>query len=249
MKITPYKLRILVPPKDNLKSAIIVAKPRLKDGDVVIISSKVVSIGEGRTILCSVVGKDKLIEQEADWYLKAPRASRYRRVFTIAGGTMVGSAGVDESNGNGYYILYPQDPMKSARALRAWLQKTYGLKNLGVIISDSTSIPLRRGALGFALAWSGFKPLRDYRGTEDLFNRTFNIEVANIADALAAAGNLAMGEGAEQTPLVVIRDVPNLHFTNSDTERKGEALRIAPDDDIFAPLFFNEGWKSRKNKS
>ncbi len=247
MQITVYKLRILVPPKDNLKSAIIAAKLRLKDGDVVIVSSKVVSIGEGRTVLCASVAKEKLIEQEADWYLKAPHTSRYRRVFTIAGGTMVGSAGIDESNGNGYYILYPQDPMKSARQLRNWIQKTYNVKNVCVLISDSTSIPLRRGALGFALAWSGFKPLRDYRGTEDLFKRTFNIEVANIADALAAAGNLVMGEGAEQTPLVVIRGVPNLCFTKSDKERKGEELRIFPEDDIFAPLFFAKGWKSRKS--
>ncbi len=118
------------------------------------------------------------------------------------------------------------------------------MKNLGVIITDSTSVPLRRGAIGFALAWSGFKPLRDYRGSKDLFGRVFEIEIANLADSLAAAANLLMGEGTECTPLAVIRDAPGVVFTDSDREPKGSELRVAPANDLFAPLLFvGKKWK------
>lgn len=245
MQITPYTLRLLTPPKDDLHNALLATKMKVREGDVVAISSKVVAIGEGRTLPIHSIKKEELITQEADWYLRAPKTSKYRRIFTIAGGVMVGSAGIDESNGAGFYILYPKDPMKSARDLRTWLMRTYAVKNVGVLITDSTSIPLRRGALGFALGWSGFEPLRDYRGTPDLFDRTFRFEVANVADSLAAAANIVMGEGSEQTPLAVIRDVPNLVFTTV-SKKKGDTLRVDPEEDVFAPVFFGKKWKSRK---
>jgi F420-0:gamma-glutamyl ligase len=154
---------------------------------------------------------------------------------------IVGSSGIDESNGSEHYVLYPKDPFASAQKLRTWLMRTYNVETLGVIITDSTSIPLRRGAIGFALAWDGIDPMRDYRGTKDLFGRTIRIEVANIIDALAASAVLVMGEGAEQTPVAIIRDAPGIVFKNRGKGK--EQLIVAPENDLFAPLLWRRPWK------
>jgi len=193
MKITAYKLRPILPPRDNLRQAIRASKLSLKEGDIVAVSSKVVSIAEGRTIPIEGIDKEDLARKEADLFFKAPKTSKYRRYFTVARGALVGAAGIDESNGNGYYILYPKDPFKSARELRAGLMKTYKIKKLGVVITDSTSLLLRRGAIGFALSWDGIDPLKDYRGTPDIFGRLIRVEMSNIVDGIAAAAVLAMG--------------------------------------------------------
>lgn len=186
------------------------------------------------------VDKKALIAQEADWHRLVLRA-RHKHLFTIARGALVGAAGIDESNGNEHYILYPSDPFASAKRLRTWLCKTHGLKEIAVIITDSKSDFLRRGATGFALAWDGIDPLRDYRGTPDLFGRMIKFEIANLIDSLAAAANLHMGETTERTPLVVIRDAPNIVFKNRPG--KDDQLYVRPEDDLFAPILFRPRWK------
>lgn len=246
MQITPIKTRPLRAPKDSLLDAIRKSKLSLKDGDIVAISSKVVSINEGRTVaIDQIPDKEKLIEQEADWYLKAPKASRYRRRFTINAGAMAGSAGIDESNGDGYYVLYPKDPFRSAKKLRAALMKEYGVKELAVIITDSMSMPLRRGAIGFALSWDGIDPLRDYRGTPDIFGRIINVELANLIDALAAAAVFSMGEGAECTPLALIRGAEHVSFKNRSPRNKAQLI-VEPEDDVFAPFLLHKSFKWKR---
>lgn len=153
----------------------------------------------------------------------------------------MGSSGIDESNGSGHYVLYPKDPKASARRLRLWLMKTYKVKSLAVIITDSMSLPLRRGAVGFALAWDGIDPLRDYRGTKDIFGRTIQIEIANLIDSLAAAAVLEMGEGNEQTPIAIVQGAKNIVLKNRS--KKDDQLVISPQDDIFAPLLWSKKWK------
>jgi coenzyme F420-0:L-glutamate ligase len=250
MNITSYKLRKIVPPKDDLHQAILDSKLSLKEGDIVAISSKVVSIAEGRVVPIDMTLSDEkkaqrkieLVKQEADWWFKASKTSRYRRYFTIAGGAMVGSAGIDESNADGHWVLYPKDPFKSAQRLRVWLMKEYKIKELAVIITDSNSLLFRRGAIGFALSWDGLDPLKDYKGTADIFGRLIRVEVANIVDALASAAVLAMGEGSEQTPIAVIRDVKSVVFKNR-SKKDPEQLIVSPDDDVFAPFIWKKGWK------
>lgn len=244
MELIPIRVRTLRAPKDDLFAALRAAKPKLREGDIIAISSKVVSIHEGRTVPVAGTDKERLVEREAEWLLRV-RDGNHRSRFTIAKGAMAGAAGIDESNGNGHYVLYPEDPFQSARRLRAWLMKTYGVRKLGVLITDSTSIPLRRGAVGFALAWDGFVPLKDYRKTKDLFGRLFKAEVANIADGLAAAAGVAMGEGSEGMPVVVIRKAP-VEFGNRKTK---EPLITAPKDDMFAPLLFRRKWKKSRART
>ncbi len=241
MLITPIKTRPLLAPKDSLTEALVASSLSLRNGDIVALSSKVVSIHEGRTIPLEKVPKEQLVVQEANWYREAPKSSRWRSRFTVACDVLVGSSGIDESNGHGHYILYPEDPFKSAKRWRRWLMKTYGVTELAVVITDSTSTPLRRGAIGFALAWDGIDPLRDYRGTTDIFGRTIAIELANLVDALAASAVLVMGEGAEQTPVAVIRGAKNISFKNR--AKHLDQLIVAPENDLFAPLFWDRAWK------
>ncbi len=243
MHVIAYKLRKMLPPKDDLLTAIKESKLSLKEGDIVCISSKVVSIGEGRCVPIEGADKEKLMQSEADWYFKAPKSSRWRRYFTIARGTMAGSAGIDESNGSEHYILYPVDVFASARRLRKQLMKMYGIQELAVIITDSTSLVMRRGAVGVALSWDGIDPLRDYRGTADIFGRLIRVEMANVIDALAITAVLAMGEGSEQTPIAVIRGAQNISFKNRSNRKGVDQLMVAPDDDVFAPFFWKGGWK------
>jgi F420-0:gamma-glutamyl ligase len=158
---------------------------------------------------------------------------------------MAGSAGIDESNANDHYVLYPTDPFKSAKRLRPWLMKEYGIQELAVIITDSMSMPLRRGAIGFALSWDGIDPLRDYRGTPDIFGRLIRVELANLIDSLAAAAVLEMGEGSECTPVAVIRGAKNISFKNR-SPKKDAQLMVAPDDDVFTPFFFHKSFKWKK---
>jgi len=245
MIILPIKISPLVPPKDSLIDKLERVLPALQEEDILVITSKVVSISEGSVLPIEGTDKEDLIRSEADWYLDSPTFSHWRKKFTIKSGAFVGSAGVDESNGNGYYVLYPRAPFKTAQQLRAYFRRRDNLKKLGIIITDSTSMPLRRGALGFALAWYGIDPLRDYRGRPDIFDRPMRIELANLVDALAAACVFVMGEGAEQTPVAIVRNAPGVKF--KERSKQLDQLILSPDNDLFAPLFFKPfKWRRRK---
>ncbi len=245
MQVISFKIRPMRAPRESLKEALMNAEFDPREGDIIAISSKVVSIDEGRCVPLAGTDKKKLVQSEAYWFLSVPH-SKYRHLFTIAKGILVGSAGIDESNGSDHYVLYPKDPFASAKRLRRMIMKEYGLTNIAVIITDSTSMPLRRGAIGIALAWDGIDPLRDYRGTIDLFGRCIRIEMANLIDGLAAAAVLEMGEGNECTPVAIIRGAKNISFRNRP--KSGDQLMVAPEDDLFAPLLWNKKWKKGDGK-
>lgn len=217
--------------------------PELKERTVVIITSKVVSLCEGGVVPIDSVDKDELIAKYADYYL--PRnLSRYNVSFTITEGKLMPGAGIDESNGDEQYILWPQDAQKSANESRAHLMQKYGLKELGVIITDSTTRPFQWGTTGIGVAYSGFEPLKNYVGTKDLFGREFVFHKNNIMNGLAAAAVVQMGEGAEQTPLAIIEDVPFVRFVDHDpTAEELASLVIEPEDDVYAPFFRNAPWE------
>lgn len=163
---------------------------------------------------------------------------------------MIPAAGIDESNGNGNYILWPKRPQKTANQIRNYLHKRFSLKQVGVIITDSTSTPLRYGTAGIAIAHSGFLAVNDYRGKPDLFGRRLKISTANIAGNLAAASVAVMGEGAESTPLAVIKDVPFVQFQDRNpTEEELAATYVPIKEDLFAPFLNAVQWQkgSRDN--
>lgn len=215
----------------------------LANGDVVAITSKVVGICEGRVVPIGSIDKQELVRQEAEYYLPLS-ASKYGLSFTITHGTLVPVAGIDESNGNGNYVLWPADPQASANSIREYLVKRFNLKKVGVVITDSTARPLHYGTEGVAISFSGFVPNNNYIGKPDLFGRPFKISISNIADGLAAAAVLVMGEGTEQTPVAVIKDVPFVKFSSRNpTKQELESFYLPHmEDDLFAPFLRNAGW-------
>jgi len=242
MRIVPIQTRVVMPPQDDVFDVLLQSKLSVQNGDVVVISSKIVSIHEGRCVLNDgTVSKDNLAKKEASYYVEPPRIGEWKPLFTITQGVLISRAGIDESNANGYFVLYPKDAMKSAANIREWIMKQYGVKKVGVIVSDSRSTPSRRGAVGFALGWAGIEPLRDYRGKKDIFGRAFNVEVANLVDGLASAAVVTMGEGNQQTPVAVISDAP-IVFT--DTKRPQERfLKVRHDNDLFSSFLLKRKWK------
>lgn len=238
MEITPLRIRLLNPPQDDALDALFEAIDKLgglRDGDILAVTSKIVSLQQGRAIkMEQVADKDQLIIDQADYYLPRDAVPHRYAVVTIHNNLIAPSAGIDESNANGYYILLPEN---SGQLMIEWRQKFlehYGLKNFGLILTDSRSMPLRFGVVGVGLAFAGFHPLRDYRGKPDLFGREMKISQSNIVDSLAAAAVYVMGECAEQTPAAIIRGVSGLAFTAQDC---ADELWLSTDDDIYRPLY------------
>jgi dihydrofolate synthase / folylpolyglutamate synthase len=223
----------------------------VKEQTVVAITSKVVAICEERIIPIEQADKNELAIRESEYYLPQ-HMSKYGYSFTITHNTLVPVAGIDESNGNGYYILWPADPQKSANEIRHYLVKRFGLKQVGVVITDSTARPLHYGTEGVAISYSGFSPLNNYVGQKDLFGRDFKVSVSNVLDGLASSAVLVMGEGTEQTPVALIEDVPFVQFQDHDPtlEELDKFFISHMEDDLFEPFLRNMGWqKGGSNKA
>ncbi len=220
--------------------------PKLEENAVVAVSSKIVAICEGRIVPLDDKTKDELVEQEAELYLPSSE-NKYGFSIAVKGNMFVASAGVDESNGNGYYVLWPQDPQASANAIREHLVKKHNLKNLGVVLTDSKTTPLRWGVTGIAVAHSGFAALEDYIGIPDVFGRPMHVTKTNVMDSLAASAVFVMGEGSEQTPLAIVTDVPAVKFQDRNpTHEELDLLKISIDEDLYAPILKKVEWKKGK---
>lgn len=248
MKITALPSRPFIPPQDNFYEKLDEALTRVPERTVVSISSKVVAIGEGRCVkipegVDAIAFKDSNARKEADLYIVRDPSVDYGRFFTIKNGILIGSAGIDQSNGNGYLILWPQNPMKSAHDIRAHLMNHHAVRELGVIISDSTSTPLRNGVTGVAIGYAGFHAQHDYRGKPDIFGRLLKAERLNVADSLATCANLVMGEGDECTPFVSIEEVPHLTFADTEVEDPFLTLTVPMEKDIFSMFFKGIPWE------
>lgn len=244
MIVKAIKTRKFLPPKDNLWDLLLAIKS-LKENSVVAVTSKVVSIGEGRCILISQIDKDELIIKESDKYLPRDLVPNKWTMYTLKNNMLVAAAGIDESNAAGYYVLWPKNPETSAKKIWQFLKKKFQLKNLGVIITDSKVNPLRRGVVGLAISYFGFKPLKDYRGMKDLFGRKFEMETTDIPDSLATAAVLEMGEGSEQQPLAIITDIPYIEFISGKYYPKNadSSFEIAEKEDLYYPFLSSVPWK------
>ena len=188
------------------------------DGDIVVVSSKYVSYSQGRLVCMSGVAVSEEAAALASEYSMSPALAELvlresdRIVggmpgFVMAeteGGLIAPNAGIDRSNGGGTAVLYPENPHWQAEMLRRSLLVRSGVR-AGVIISDSRLLPARAGTVGTAVACAGFDPVDDVRGRPDLDGAPLKVTVRAVADSLAAAANLAMGEGGESTPIAVAR--------------------------------------------
>lgn len=199
-----------------------------EDNDIIVLAQKIVSKAEGRLVnLATVMPSQKAIELGAKTD-KDPRVVELilqesnEVVRTRVGAIIVehklgfvcANAGIDHSNvaGDGnnkeeYVLLLPEDPDQSAKQLREAIQQKTG-KNIGVMIIDSHGRAWRNGTVGLCIGLSGIPALIDERGWKDLFGYTLKITIIGVADELAAAASLMMGQAAEATPVVHVRGFP-----------------------------------------
>ena len=213
----PVKLEHPVSTGFSLKNLARLLSRNARCGDIVIVSSKVISYCEGRLVdLSEVEPSERAIEIGRKYGLDEKVAELVLReadkvlggccgfLLTLKFGILCPNAGIDFSNApNGFAVLYPRDPVKSAKTLRKELEKMVG--KVGVVISDSRILPLRRGVSGIAIAACGFEAIVDERGRRDVFGRELKSTFRNIADMLASASQLLMGEADELVPAVLAR--------------------------------------------
>ena len=226
MEIIPIKTRIFRE-KESLFEFLKNYLPTLIEGDVVAVTSKIVALSQGRTAVDS--DKTKIFKRESKEMIKTRWCYLAQK-----DGDWLPNAGVDESNANGRIILLPDNSYQVAINIRSSLKHFYRLKRLGVILTDTRSRPLRAGVTGVALAYAGFIGLGDYRGKTDLFGRKLKYTQSNLADALATAAVVTMGEGQERIPLAVIRNAP---IKYASRRPEPDILFINPRQDLYGLLF------------
>lgn len=203
--------------------------PALKEKDVVVITSKIVAIHQGRFVPAkSMKQKLALIKQEADGVIPGQPHG-----LTLKGTVLTPYAGIDRTNSNNHYILWPGRPYQTARKIWLHLKQRRCLKKLGVIISDSFCLPLRWGHMGISIGFWGFHPNRSYTGSKDIFGNKIIAGNSNLVDALSSLSGAVMGEGREQTPLLIIRGFNRLKFTSLPARQE---LLAGPKKDMYSPL-------------
>jgi coenzyme F420-0:L-glutamate ligase/coenzyme F420-1:gamma-L-glutamate ligase len=245
----------LVVPGDDVPAlvagALSAARLSVSDGDVLVVTSKIVSRAEGRFVelsrvepssraieLAHEVGKDPravelILRESTAVSRRAPGVLvvRHRLGFVVA------NAGIDLSNavppdappGSGpWALLLPDSPDASAAAIRAKVEAESGA-SLGVVITDSFGRPFRLGTVGVAIGVSGLPPVWDRRGEPDLFGRPLETTITALADQVAAVADLVAGQAAERRPVQLVR---GLGFSPSD--RGAGALLRPAGEDLYA---------------
>lgn len=232
--------------KDSLFPLIDAYVPQLKEQSIFIITSKIISLCEGSVVKKEEVeSKKALVQKSADAYLDYEEESifPYSVPLTIKNNILIPFAGIDESNGNAMYILYPKNIQQSASSIWEYVRSRDKIQELGVLITDSHTTPMRRGVIGIGLGWCGFKPLYSYIGKPDCFGVPLQVTMRNNLDGLAAATVFCMGEGNEQTPFAVVTNAPKMEFQSEPpTDVEVRWLSIPMHEDLYAPLLKTSRW-------
>jgi dihydrofolate synthase / folylpolyglutamate synthase len=247
MKVASIKTHKITS-KDNLFAILDRYVTQFSQGSILVIASKIVAISERRIKKLTDKEKDELVKKEADLYLPKEE-NAYGLYITIKNNYLTYSSGIDESNADGYAVLWPQNPAETANKIREYLVKKFGIKYAGVIITDMSALPLSRGIIAGAIAYSGFRPIKDWTGKKDVFGATFKFTKAGILQGLAAAAGVVMGEGSEQTPLGIIEDLSFVEFVDRNpTKKELESLKIKAENDLFGPMIQRAPWKKGGGK-
>lgn len=244
MKVTAIKTPTLYA-SDNLLGVIATSIDSLPEKSVLVVTSKVVALWENAVVAAPRNRKEKqaLIKKECDRYTD-PSSSKYDISLTIRGGVIGVDAGIDESNVAEGFVLLPKDAYASAEKIWQFLREQYQLEEVGVVISDSMSLPLKWGVLGRCIGHCGFNAVKSRIGETDLFNREMTMTKVAVAEALASAAVFEMGEVAESTPLCLIQDIPHIEFSDAPlSDEEKAALYIEPEDDVYAPMLTKAPWK------
>ena len=191
---------------------------KLRDGDVLVVSSKFIAISEGRVLpLGTVVPTPYAEALSSKFHIPAQLCELIVResdevlggvvgfILASKDGLLTPNAGIDRSNIEpGKVVLYPRNALESASALVDAIRFRRGVR-IGVVVSDSRLMPTRRGTTGVAIAAAGLEAVLDLRGREDLFGNILRVTSQAIADDLCSAAQLVMGESDEATPFVLVR--------------------------------------------
>ena len=231
MKFIPIQTRVLQPPQDNLFDVLDEFLVDVREKDLVLVTSKVVAIHQG---LCVPLTEDKrtLVESEAERWIEGNQ-KYYASPLAIKYNALLYAAGIDESNSGNFFTLLPKNPFDAAKDIWEYLKQRHGLRDVGVIVTDSHTQPLRWGVQGISIGFWGFYPVNKHAGRKDLFGREIKLSSTNIPDSVAAGATAVSGEADESTPVVIARDVPGVIFTEED---KRNDLLVEAEDDLFFPL-------------
>ena len=227
MTLTALQGIPLIHPGDDLAGLILSSvkesEIELQSGDVLVVAQKIVSKAEKRHVELSQVEPSKKALELAKQAQKDPRLvevilSESREVVRVRPGLIIvehrlgficANAGLDHSNveGDDAVLLLPEDPERSATEIRKTLETATGAE-IGVVIIDSHGRAWRMGTEGVAIGVSGFPALLDMRGKADLFDRKLEVTQVGLADELAAAASLVMGQSDERRPVVHVHGFP-----------------------------------------
>ena len=247
--ISPIHRLPLLKKGDDL-AAMIVARANeiglgIRSRDIIVVGQKAVSKAEGRIInldniapshraldLAKKTGKrPEFIQIVLKDAARVLRANGDAFIVTTKNGQTCMNGGVDKSNvkGDSTYALLPENPDASARNLRRKIKRLTG-KDVGVVITDTRSRPFRRGQVEECIGIAGINPIVDYRGQTDLFGYTLRFKNVSLADELASAAELVMGQGREATPVAIIRGLRRVSFQELASTRR---LAVRPGEDLF----------------
>jgi coenzyme F420-0:L-glutamate ligase / coenzyme F420-1:gamma-L-glutamate ligase len=211
-----------IEPGANLAALIASAAGDLRDGDIVVVTSKIVSKAEGRV---TRAGREEAIDAET---VRVVARRGEARIVETRQGLVLAAAGVDASNTPpGTVVLLPEDPDESARRLRKALGDRSGA-SVGVVITDTLGRAWRIGQTDTAIGAAGVRPFVDYRGTEDSFGNSLEVTLDAVADEIAAAADLVKGK-ASGVPVAVVRGLADL-VTAADGPGAAALIRPAAED-------------------
>ena len=201
------------------------SKPEIQEGDILVITQKIISKQEGSVVNLSQITPSLLATGIASEYEKDPRIiqlilDQSKRIIRMNNGIIIvetpnglvcANAGIDESNvKEGHATILPKNADESAKKLQQEIKKRTG-KNTAVIISDTFGRPFREGQTNCAIGISGISSITDYVGTKDTFGKILHVTAIAIADEICSAAELVMGK-ALQTPITIVR---NYKISNS----------------------------------
>jgi coenzyme F420-0:L-glutamate ligase/coenzyme F420-1:gamma-L-glutamate ligase len=221
---------------------------KLRNNDLLVISSKYVAMSEGRKVSLKTVkpsvharrlGKRfrmserlcELVIRESDRVIGGVPGF----LLTVKGGLLTPNAGIDKSNvEHGMVVLYPRNASASARRIREAIKFEFGT-SVGVVICDSRLMPMRRGTTGVALAASGLRAILDMRGKSDLFGNRLKVTTQAVADDISSASQLLMGESNESVPVVLVRGLNEGLF--EDCDYTSSDFGISADECVYVRSF------------
>ena len=242
MQVIPIHIKNDIQPADDLVELLLSSsKTTFENGDVLVISQKIISKQEGQVIKLESVIPSELSVGIASAYGKDPKLveaimSESQRIVRMEHGVIIvetkhgficANAGIDESNvEDGYATLLPKNSDTSAQKIRSKILEKTG-KKVAVIISDTFGRPFRMGQTDHAIGVSGINSILHYEGTPDTFGKTLRVTATAIADELCSAAELVMGK-TKKRPVAIIKN-----FEFDETDGSVDSLLRSKEEDLF----------------